>query len=140
MPISGSTPLGAGPHDEPPLKTTVRRILIVEDNDDIREMIRMYLETFGHEVLDAADGPSGLAVALRERPELILMDLGLPGLDGLSLARSIRDADPRGEIRIVAMSGYGEDQLSERVPPGLIDRWLLKPVEPDVLLGVVRNA
>ncbi len=117
-----------------------RRVLLVEDNDDVREMIRLYLESFGIVVSEAADGPSGLHTALRERPDLVLMDLGLPGMDGFSLARAIREGDPQGAIRIVAMSGYGEEQVAHRMQPGLIDRWLLKPIAPDVLLEVIEKS
>jgi CheY-like chemotaxis protein len=61
-------------------------------------------------------------------------------MDGFSLARAIRDGDPQGAIRIVAMSGYGEEQVAHRMQPGLIDRWLLKPIAPDVLLEVIENS
>jgi CheY-like chemotaxis protein len=118
---------------------TVRRVLVVEDNDDVREMIRVYLEAYGLEVMEASDGPGGLDVALRARPDLVLMDLGLPGIDGFALARSIREADPAREMQLVAMSGYSEDQFADRPERELVDRWLLKPVAPDVLLGVVRG-
>lgn len=116
-----------------------RRVLVVEDNDDVREMILLYLEHAGIEVLQAADGRGGLEIALRERPDLVLMDLGLPGLDGFALARSIRAEDPERRIRLIAMSGYAREQLGDRAEPGLVDRWLLKPVMPDVLLDVVQS-
>ncbi|WP_053238868.1 response regulator [Sandaracinus amylolyticus] len=119
--------------------TALRRVLVVEDNDDVREMIRLYFEHAGLEVLQAADGRSGLEIALRERPDLVLMDLGLPGLDGFTLARAIRAEDPECRMRLVAMSGYAREQLGDRAEPGLVDRWLLKPVMPDVLLQLVRH-
>lgn len=124
---------GTGPH-------ALRRVLVVEDNDDVRDMIRLYLEHAGLEVLQAADGKGGLEIALRERPDLVLMDLGLPGLDGITLARAIRAEDPERRMRLVAMSGYAREQLGERAEPGLVDRWLLKPVMPDVLLQIVERA
>ncbi|UJR80607.1 response regulator [Sandaracinus amylolyticus] len=117
----------------------LRRVLIVEDNDDVREMIRLYFEHAGLEVLQAADGRGGLELALRERPDLVLMDLGLPELDGFTLARAIRAEDPERRMRLVAMSGYAREHLGERAEPGLLDRWLLKPVMPDVLLQLVRH-
>lgn len=137
MVLPSSSPRSRSTMDHP--TATVRRILVVEDNDDVREMIRVYLEAHGLEVLEASDGPSGLEAALRERPDLVLMDLGLPGIDGFALARSIRDADPTRKIRLVAMSGYPEDQFRDRAESELVDRWLLKPVAPDVLLGVIRS-
>ncbi|MDQ3033798.1 MAG: response regulator [Myxococcota bacterium] len=127
-----STPVPSG-------RSAVRSVLIVEDNDDVREMIRLYLEAFGLHVTEAADGTSGLDAALRDRPDLVLMDLGLPGIDGFALARSIRDADPQRLMRIVAMSGYAREHFPERTEVDLVDRWLVKPVAPDVLLGVVQG-
>lgn len=121
-------------------RTAVRHVLIVEDNDDVREMIRLYLEASGLVVTEASDGRSGLDAALRDRPDLVLMDLGLPGIDGFALARSIREADPDREMRIVAMSGYSREHFPERDEADLVDRWLVKPVAPDVLLGVVQSA
>ena len=73
----------------------VRRILIVEDNPDSREMLRMLLELAGHEVHEAQDGPDGLAALERVRPDVALIDLGLPGFDGYELARRARQADDR---------------------------------------------
>src|SRR5205823_1225873 len=93
-----------------------RRVLIVEDNDDAREMLSILLAQDGHQVHAAHDGPSGLQAALTFRPDVGLLDLGLPGFDGYALARSIRAHDESRQIYLVALTGYGqsEDRLRSK--------------------------
>ncbi len=67
-------------------------ILVVEDHEDSREMLRHFLESAGHRVSEAADGPTAVAEALRLRPDVAVIDVGLPGLDGYEVAKRIRDA------------------------------------------------
>ena len=76
-----------------------RRILVIEDNDDTRQSLRLLLESLGHSVFEAADGPRGLALALDHQPEVALIDLGLPGLDGYEVARALR-ASPIGRTTV----------------------------------------
>jgi two-component system, sensor histidine kinase len=107
-----------------------RRVLLVEDNVDITEFIRIQLAMWGHEVFVAHDGPSGLEEALRLQPEIALVDVGLPGMDGYELARRIRH-DPAGtDIRLVAMTGYGRPEDRARALVAGFDAHLVKPVEP----------
>jgi two-component system, sensor histidine kinase len=107
-----------------------RRVLLIEDNADIAEMIRIQLGMWGHEVAVESDGPAGLAAALRLRPDIALLDVGLPGMDGYELAREIR-ADPRGAaIRLVAMTGYGRPEDRARALAAGFDAYLVKPVDP----------
>lgn len=135
MPTSEPTP------DRRPAaaRRPLQRVLVIEDNDDVREMLQLFLSALGKEVLEAADGLTGRDLALRERPDLVLLDVGLPGMDGFGLARAIREADPERGIRLVAMSGYAEEQFRDRVEPGLVDKWLLKPVAPDVLRELIER-
>jgi len=85
-------PAGPGARSRAEGDGTARRILVVEDNADAREMLRIVLELAGHEVHEAVDGPPGLAMALDLRPDIALVDIGLPGFDGLEMARRVRDA------------------------------------------------
>jgi CheY-like chemotaxis protein len=105
----------AGENAEPrPLADGRLRILVVEDNDDAREMLRTLLDLAGHETYEAADGPEGLRLATELKPQVALVDLGLPGFDGLELAGRIR-AIPGGDaMELVALTGYGQMQDRQR--------------------------
>jgi CheY-like chemotaxis protein/nitrogen-specific signal transduction histidine kinase len=114
-----------------------RRVLVVEDNADARDMLRTLLQVKGHVVEDAADGPSALARLASFRPDVALIDLGLPGMDGYTLARMARE-QPRGEaIRLVAVTGYGQAQDRERALAAGFDRHVTKPVDPLALERLV---
>ena len=114
-----------------------RRILVIEDNADARSILRALLEAAGHEVHEAADGPRGLELALALRPDVALIDLGLPGLDGFEVARQLRAADDRRGILLVAVTGYGSPEDRERALLAGFDVHLVKPVDPDILAGVL---
>ena len=105
-------------------------MLLIEDNVDITEFIRIQLEMWGHEVSVAHDGPSGLEAALRVRPEIALLDVGLPGMDGYELARRIRREPAGRQIHLVAMTGYGRPEDRARALAAGFDAHLVKPVDP----------
>lgn len=139
IPLS-SAPAAAGRREQPAAGAARRRrILVVEDNADIRETLRMLLELWGHEVMLAATGNEGLRMALQERPDVALIDIGLPGMSGYEVAVQIR-ARTREEpkrMRMVAMTGYGQPSDRERAASAGFDDHLLKPVEPSVLSGLL---
>jgi signal transduction histidine kinase len=126
---------------EAPLpKGTARRILIVEDHDDAREMLQMILGRDGHEVYDAADGESGLATALKVQPDVAFIDVGLPGLDGYEVARRIR-AHPDGKrMYLVALTGYGQPDDRRRAEAAGFNEHLVKPIDPTQLAPVIARA
>ena len=111
-----------------PVAGPARRILVVEDNDDAREMLRNLLRLLGHEVYEARDGAIGVEEARRLRPDFALIDIGLPGIDGYEVARRIR-ADVPG-ARLVAVTGYGQPDDLERARAAGFDVHLVKPVDP----------
>jgi CheY-like chemotaxis protein len=116
--------------------TAQRRILIVEDNHDARQMLRHLLELSGHEVHEAEDGVSGLEQALALHLDVVIVDLGLPGLDGYQVARRIRDAC-RTDLVLIAVTGYGQLEDRIRSSEAGFDAHITKPVNPtalDVLL------
>ena len=116
-----------------PLPTTPRRILLVEDNADGREALRSLLELLGHHVEVAEDGHRGVELAFTARPEVGLVDIGLPGIDGYEVARRVR-AEPGGrDILLVALTGYGQPEDERRALEAGFDAHLVKPVDPDVL-------
>jgi signal transduction histidine kinase/ActR/RegA family two-component response regulator len=108
-----------------------RRVLVVEDNEDAREMLRNLLLLLGHEVHEASDGASGIEEARRLRPDAALIDIGLPGIDGYEVARRIRADVP--DARLVAVTGYGQPEDRERALAAGFDVHLVKPVDPEQL-------
>jgi PAS domain S-box-containing protein len=116
-----------------------RRILVVEDNDDARESLRLLLESLGHQVLEAGDGPHGLALALHHRPEVVLIDLGLPGMNGYEVARTLRERAPAEHMALIAVTGYGQADDRRRSKEAGFDAHLVKPVSPGVLSSLVAS-
>jgi signal transduction histidine kinase/HAMP domain-containing protein len=115
---------------------TRRRVVIVEDNGDAREMLRFALELAGHEVHEAHDGPSGLATILRLRPDVAIVDVGLPELDGYEVARRVRAA-AHSAIHLIALTGYGQPDDRRQALEAGFDAHLVKPVEPDALQAAI---
>jgi signal transduction histidine kinase len=110
-----------------------RRVLLVEDNADSAETLRTLLSLRGHDVHVANDGPSGVALARTSRPEVALIDIGLPGYDGFEVARRLR-ASPGGDaIRLVALTGYGQPEDRRAASAAGFDAFLVKPVDFDAL-------
>ena len=117
-----------------------RRVLIVEDNDDAREMLRDLLRRLGHEVYETVDGIGGVEKALELRPDLTLVDVGLPGIDGYAVARRLRD-DPTGRrLRLVALTGYGLPEDRERALAAGFDAHVVKPVDLEKLRTILAEA
>jgi PAS domain S-box-containing protein len=112
---------------------TPRRILIVDDNRDAAESLADLLAFLGHETRTAHDGQSGLEAATAFRPEIVLLDLGMPGMSGFDVARALR-ADPAlRELTIVALTGWGQDEDRRRTREAGFDHHLVKPPDPDAL-------
>ena len=125
------------PGAPPPARPSPRRILIVEDSRDSRDMLRYLLEHAGHEVHEAADGPSGVEAILKVRPDIALVDVGLPGLDGYEVARRVRADAVGGKVRLVALTGYGLPDDHRRSQEAGFDAHLVKPVDPASLAAVI---
>ena len=97
------------------------------------------LEIEGHGVVEAADGPTGIDAVLRERPDVALVDIGLPGADGYAVARAIRAGGGAG-VRLVALSGYGQPEDKARGLQAGFDAYLVKPIDPAVLAGLLAES
>jgi len=110
-----------------------RRILIVEDNADAREMLRDLLALAGHEVSEAESGPEGVESALRLQPDFTLIDIGLPGFDGYEVAQRIRRAPEGAGLALIALTGYGSGEDRSRALQAGFDRHLTKPIDMDEL-------
>lgn len=113
------------------------RILVVEDNLDALELVRTWLEMLGHDVQGVSDGRSGLERALEERPDLALVDIGLPGLDGYEVAKSLRAADATRHTYLVALTGYGRPEDKARALDAGFDAWVVKPIDEEKLRKVL---
>jgi CheY-like chemotaxis protein len=115
------------------MRRSRRRILIIEDDVDSRDGLRFILESAGHEVYEAEDGVGGVAAALSVEPDVALIDVGLPGLDGYAVAQRIRAQSPGKAMMLVALTGYGSAEDRDRALSAGFDTHLLKPVDPDAL-------
>jgi CheY-like chemotaxis protein len=105
-----------------------KRILIVDDNQDAADLLAEAVSSLGHEVAIARDGPTALAAAQAFHPEIALLDLGLPVMDGYELARRLR-ALGRPELRLVAITGYGQDSDRRRSLEAGFEQHLVKPLD-----------
>ena len=116
-----------------------RRVLVVDDNQDAAHALRLLLESDGHQVLVASDGPGGLAMAREHRPDVVLLDIGLPKLNGYEIAKQIR-ADPALKTTmLVAVTGYGQMQDRALASAAGFDHHLVKPVEFKALQELLRT-
>jgi two-component system, sensor histidine kinase len=110
-----------------------KRVFLVDDNSDSREMYRVLLKSLGHVVYEAEDGPQAMDLLPLASPDVAFIDIGLPEMDGYELARRIR-ATPQGrDITLVALTGYGFPEDRERAREAGFDRHLVKPVDPSAL-------
>ena len=120
------------PH-RPCARGAQRRVVVIEDNPDIRETLQLLLTLWGHDVIMATDGPSGVQCVLESRPDVALIDVGLPAMDGYEVARTIRRSIPNGDVRLIAVTGYGQPSDKELAMSAGFDSHLLKPIAPEVL-------
>ena len=114
-------------------------MLVVDDNRDSADSLGQLLATLGHDVRIAYDGVSAIAEAGRFRPHVVLLDLGMPGLDGLETARRLRAAYPADAMFLVAVTGWGQDRDRQQTRAAGFDAHLVKPVE-HVELGALMQS
>jgi CheY-like chemotaxis protein len=109
-----------------------RSILIIEDNADARDALRVLLELDGHAVEAAEEGNAALDLARATDPDVALVDIGLPGMDGYEIARRLRARDARRPV-LIALTGYGQPEDRRRATEAGFDEMLVKPVDPTTL-------
>jgi two-component system CheB/CheR fusion protein len=109
------------------------RVLVVDDNADVAETIGMLLSHWGHDVRSAGDGPSAVETAAAQHPDVVLLDIGLPGMSGYEVAEQIRANPALSDTVLVAMTGYGQAEDRKRSLQAGITLHLVKPVEPPLL-------
>lgn len=105
-----------------------QRVLIVDDNEDARALLAGLLAAHGYEVEVAGEADDALQIATRFRPQVVVLDIGLPGMDGWELARRLRGIAGLEQIRLVALTGYGSERDRQRSREAGIDEHLLKPI------------
>ena len=112
------------------------RILVVDDSLDSAETLGELLKIWGHDVRLAHDGPAAVAAARDYRPEVVLLDIGLPGMDGFAVATELRKEGLGGRL-LVALTGYGEQRDRDRTRQAGFDHHLVKPIDPDSLQKLI---
>ena len=115
-----------------------RTILVVDDFDDTRLIMRLWLQKRGYRVIEAADGREAVAMALSESPDLIIMDIEMPELDGLAATRRIREEESMGDVPIVAVSAYGGAHWRARALEAGCNEYVSTPFEPAELEGMIK--
>jgi CheY-like chemotaxis protein len=108
-------------------------VLAVDDNADAVESLALLLAGQGHEVRTAHDGPDALELAEAFRPEVVILDVGLPCMDGYEVARRLRERRPKQNLFLVALTGYGREEDRRRSREAGFDLHLVKPVDPEEL-------
>jgi signal transduction histidine kinase len=126
-------------HVRLPAITTPRKVLLVEDNQDAAEMLATFLRGCGHVVRVAHDGHAGLDLATRESPDVVICDIGLPGMDGFELAQHIRRIPALSCVRLIAMTGYGDNRDRDRGLDAGFEKYLVKPADPEAVAQLLAS-
>jgi CheY-like chemotaxis protein len=121
---------GERPQESPP---SGHRLLVVDDNEDAAHSLAMLLRLQGHEVRVAHDGPSALEVATSYRPDLVFLDIGMPGMDGYEVARRLRKTPGLEKTVLAALTGWGQQEDRRRTAEAGFNHHLVKPPEPQAL-------
>jgi CheY-like chemotaxis protein len=137
LPVAIGEPGGVG-QEEMAAPCSARRILVVEDNADAAVTMRDFLELSGHQVHLAASGADGVQAAQAFHPEIVLCDIGLPGMDGFEVAEALRRDPTTSSAKLIAVTGYGGAEDRRRSKEAGFDLHLTKPVDPAQLRAVLR--
>lgn len=122
-----------------PAPCTRHYILVVDDNKDSADSLAMVLKAMGYEVRTAYDGQEGVEAAQSFHPQVVLLDLSMPRLDGYQAARRIRQQPGGKDMVLIALSGWCQEDDRRRCEQAGFDRHLAKPVEPEALQSLVEN-
>jgi CheY-like chemotaxis protein len=117
----------------------MQTILIIEDNAITRQILRLSLAGQGYEVIEAEDGRTAIARMAEHHPDLVIEDLGLPDIDGLSLAQTLRSLPGREDVPIVAFSAFVDRLEEARATDNLFKAFVPKPIEPSKLVALVKR-
>lgn len=117
--------------------TRRRRILVVEDNLDAVHSLTVLLRELGHEVEFAINGYAAIEIARRLEPQIVLLDIGLPGMDGFELCRRLKREPALAAARVIAVTGYGQEAYRQRALAAGCDGYYVKPLDPKVLYALL---
>ena len=117
----------------------MKKILVVEDNEINMYLCCRIIKSSGYEVIEARTGEEGVALALKERPDLIIMDIQLPGIDGLETTKRIRQSEADDEIPIIALTSYAMAGDKKKALKAGCTGYVEKPINPDTLLGEIKK-
>jgi two-component system cell cycle response regulator DivK len=116
-----------------------RTVLVVDDFDDTRQLMRLWFEKMGYHVVEAENGKEAIRVAQDELPDLIIMDIEMPVLDGLRAARVIHDEEKLRDVPIIAVSAYGREQFRAKALAAGCSEYVSTPFEPDELKKLIND-
>ena len=117
----------------------MKRILVVEDNETNMYLIRFILEKSGYEVIEAGEGAAGVELAVKEKPDLIIMDIQLPDIDGLETTKRIRASETDGEIPIIALTSFAMAGDKERALAAGCTGYIEKPINPETFITEIEK-
>lgn len=138
LPLTRAAPPPPAP--APPVVVRRWRVLVIEDNVEAAEALQMMLETVGHDVQVSYTGPDGLTKADAFRPEVVICDIGLPGMNGYAVARAIRSNPALRDEFLVALSGYAAPEDLKQSAEAGFDRHLAKPARMDTINRLLADA
>jgi CheY-like chemotaxis protein len=135
LPLAVSVPAAAAAAetDAPPVAGVGRRVLVADDNKDAADALAMLLELAGHEVRVAHGGRAALSLAQTFRPDVAILDVGMPELNGYEVAKELRRAPWGPRMRLIALTGWAQDEDRQRAKDAGFDRHFTKPVDADAL-------
>jgi CheY-like chemotaxis protein len=133
LPMQPEPAAVTGMPEAPSRARTKLRILVVEDNRDAADSLRLLLALYGHDVTVAYTGPAGVATAQEWKPDVVVCDIGLPGLDGFGVVRALRQDPATAKARMIAVTGYGGDEDRLKAREAGFDAHLVKPADPAAL-------
>jgi signal transduction histidine kinase/CheY-like chemotaxis protein len=140
LPVSRKAQVTAAPPQVPTSAMQSCTILLIEDNLDACNTLRSFLELNGHAVFTAHDGGAGLAMALDAPYDVLICDIGLPGLDGFAIIEQLRLSTNGARTFAIALSGYGQAEDRVRAIAAGFDRYFVKPVDPPLLISAIASA
>ncbi len=120
-------------------KTELKRILVVEDNETNMYLIRFMLEKNGYEVIEAREGAAGVKLAIKEKPDLVIMDIQLPDIDGLEATKRIRASEADSEIPIIAITSFAMTGDREKALAAGCTGYIEKPINPETFMAEIEK-
>jgi PAS domain S-box-containing protein len=129
----------AAAEPEPPSATAERRVLVADDNRDGAEIMALLLQQYGYEVSVAHSGPDALTVAAQIQPDIAILDIGMPGMNGYEVAQRIRAEGWGKAMMLIALTGWGQEEDKKKAFDAGFDHHLIKPIDPDALEALMAS-